>query len=80
MHLREDSHLDDGFDRPLVTSGELCLYERVAALANHKSEPEANAWYVLDEDRNVHRIAAIIDIYSGEEIFVIMGTSGRFNW
>ena len=52
----EDSDSDDGFDTPLVD----CAYTRgVAALANHKSEPEANARYVFDEDRNVHTIAAI---------------------
>ena len=38
----EDSDSDDGFDTPLVD----CAFTRgVAALANHKSEPEANAIY-----------------------------------
>ena len=66
----EDSDSDDGFDTPLVgcafTSG-------LAALPNHKSEPEANARYVFDEDRNVQTVAAIKDIYSGEEIFCDYG-------
>ena len=46
----------------------------VAALANHTSESEAiNARYVFDEDRNVHTVAAIKDIHSGEEIFCDYG-------
>ena len=49
----------------------IVLSRGVAALANHK--PEANARYVFDEDRNVHTIAAIKDIYSGEEIFCDYG-------
>ena len=52
----------------------IVLFTRgVAALANHKSEPEANARYVFDEDRNVHTVAAIKDIYSGEEFFCDYG-------
>ena len=43
--------------------------EALAALANHKSEPEANARYLFDEDRNVHTV-----IYSGEEIVCDYGT------
>ena len=35
----EDSDSDDGFDTPLV---DCALTRGVAALANHKSEPEAN--------------------------------------
>jgi len=66
----EDSDSEDGFDTPLVD----CAFTRgVAAFANHKSEPEANARYVFDEDRNVHIVAAIKDIYSGEEFFCNYG-------
>ena len=61
----EDSDEEKGFDTPLID----CAYTGgVAALANHKPEPEANARYVFDEDRNVHTVAAIKGIYSGEEI------------
>ena len=53
------SDLDDGFDTPLVN----CAYTRgVAALVNHKPEPDANARYLFDEDRNVRTVAAIKDI------------------
>ena len=47
----------------------------VGALANHKSEPEAKAYarYVFDEDINIHTIAAIKSIHSGEEIFCDYG-------
>ena len=43
----EDSDSDDGFDTPLV---DCALTGGVVTLANHKSEPEANARYVFDED------------------------------
>ena len=49
------------------------LSQGVLLLANHKPEPEAIARYVFDEDRNTHSIAAIKDIYSGEEIFCEYG-------
>ena len=57
----EDSFPDDGFGTPLVD----CAYTRgVTALAYHKPEPEANARYVFDEDRNMHTVPAIQDIHS----------------
>ena len=66
----EDSDSEDGYDTPLID----CAFTRgVAALANHKSEPEANARYVFDEDRNIHTIVAIKSIHSGEEIFCDYG-------
>ena len=47
-----------------------CAFDRgVAALANHKPEPSANAQYQFDEDTDVHWIVAMRDIKSGEEIF-----------
>ena len=62
----EDSDSEDGYNTPLID----CAFTiGVAALANHKSEPEANARYVFDEDRNIHTIAGIKPIHSGEEIF-----------
>ena len=68
----EDSDEENGFDTPLVD----CAYTRgVAALANHKPEPDANARYVFDEDRNTHTIHAIKDIGSNEEIFCGYGKS-----
>ena len=68
----EDSDEENGFDTPLVD----CAYTRgVAALANHKPEPDANARYLFDEDRNTHTIHAIKDIGSNEEIFCDYGKS-----
>ena len=62
---------------PYCIGGEdSCAHTRgVAAPANHKSEPDANAnaRYVFDEERNVHIVAAIKDIYSGEEFFCDYG-------
>ena len=68
----EDIDSDDGFDTPLVD----CACTRgVAALANPKPEPEANARYLFDEERNVHTVAAIKDIYSGEQFFCDYGNT-----
>ena len=69
---RKDSDEENGFDKPLID----WAYTRgVAALANHKSEPDANARYVFDEDRNTHTVTAIKDIRSGAEIFCDNGTN-----
>ena len=67
---RKDSDEENGFDKPLID----WAYTRgVAALANHKSEPDANARYVFDEDRNTHTVAAIKYIGPGKEIFYDCG-------
>ena len=70
MHWGEDSDSDDGFDTPLVD----CAFTRgVAELANHKSEPGANARYVFDKDRNVHTDAVIKNIHPEGEYFCYYG-------
>ena len=63
-------HSEDGFDTQLID----CAFTTgVAALANHKSEPKANARYVFDEDRNKHTFAAFKPIHSEEKIFCYYG-------
>ena len=51
-----------------------CAFTRgVAAFANHKSEPEANARYVFDEDRNIYTPLLLLNLFIQEKkYFVIM--------
>ena len=60
----------EDIDTPIIDSA---FYRCVAALANHKEDPGANAIYMFDEDTHIQWVQALRDIKSGEEIFCDYG-------